>query len=200
MACREYQRRASNVWLATMSPATAGLQPMQARVLAAMGCDEQRTSPEALSARIKARMRGSRGLLIIDEAQELTERSLDEVRSWHDDTGVGIALVGDERVIARLGGQRARELARLHSRVSMRYPQARATAEDGATVARGWGLKDRAIVERLSQLAQRPGGLRGVVKTIKLASLVAGAGGVTLDEIDSAWRKLGYEAISGVAR
>jgi DNA transposition AAA+ family ATPase len=191
-AAREYQTRASNVWLATMAPSSSGVQPMQITVLSAMGVDEARGSPQQLSARVLAKVRGSRGLVIIDEAQELSEKALDEVRSWHDETGVGIALVGDERVIGRLGGLRRRELARLHSRVSMRHIQAGPTAQDAEAVARGWGISAADQLKFLRALASKPGGLRGITKVIKLAALLAADEGraLALDDLRAAWSQL----------
>ncbi|WP_194745747.1 AAA family ATPase [Thermaurantiacus tibetensis] len=205
LAARAYQARASNVWLATARPSASGLQPFQLAVCQAMGFDESRSNPQALTARIVGRMRSARGLLIIDEAQELSDRALDEVRSWHDETGCGIAFVGYERVVGRLGGVRAKLLARLHSRISMRHVQYRPTDEDAAMIARAWGLADGALIARMQKLAAKPGGLRGVAKVIKLAGIVATDAGrpITVSDLDDAWRQLGYDlmpAAEGGAR
>lgn len=188
----EYQTRASNVWRAVMRPSSAGVQPMQVAVLAAMGVDEARGSPQQLTARILAKIRGSRGLIIIDEAQELSEKALDEARSWHDETGIGLALIGDERVIGRLGGLRRKELARLHSRISMRHIQAGPTGADAEVVARGWGVTAPDQLRFLRGLAAKPGGLRGIAKVVKLAALVAADEGreIALDDLRGAWAQL----------
>src|ERR1035437_1267786 len=51
---------------------------------------------------------GTGGLLVIDEAQHLSVAALDQIRSIHDATDLGIALVGNQQVYARLtGGNRA---------------------------------------------------------------------------------------------
>lgn len=194
-AAEEHRERASNVWIATARPSAAGLQPFQLAVCDAMALEENRSNPQQLSARIIGRMKGSRGLLIVDEAQELSDRALDEARSWHDSTGIGIAFIGDERVVGRLGGVRARQLARIHSRISMRHVQNGPLAEDAAIVCQGWGIVDPALVKRLQSLSQKPGGLRGVAKVIKLASLIASGEEreIELSDIDGAWRQLGYE-------
>ncbi|MFQ3665555.1 MAG: AAA family ATPase [Sphingomonadaceae bacterium] len=196
-AAREYKTRASNVWLATARPSAAGLQPFQAAVCAAMGMDETRSNPERLTQRIVARMRSARGLLIVDEAQELSDRALDEARSWHDETGCGIAFVGDERVVGRLGGLKAKQLARLHSRISMRHVQYRPSDDDAALVAQGWGLDTPELIQRMQKLAAKPGGLRGVAKVIKLAGIVANGEGrpIAVSDLDAAWRQLGYDVL-----
>lgn len=191
-AAREYQTRASNVWVATMAPSANGVQGMQQRVLAAMGEEDAKGVPIQLTSRILAKLRSSRGLLIIDEAQELSEKALDEVRSWHDDCGIGIALVGDRRVLARLQGLRREELARLHSRISMRHIQNGPKMEDADTMAVGWGITDAAQRKFLRHLAPKPGGLRGIKKVIKLAGVLAAAEerGLTLSDLKEAWAQL----------
>ncbi len=44
-----------------------------------------------IEANIVERVRETRGLLVIDEAQHLTHRALDAVRSIHDAAGIGLA-------------------------------------------------------------------------------------------------------------
>ncbi|MFN7400327.1 MAG: AAA family ATPase [Sandaracinobacter sp.] len=195
MAAREYRTRSANVWLATMKPSSSGVQPMQMTVLAAMGDVDGKGSPQQLSARILAKVRGTRGLIIVDEAQELSEKALDELRSWHDECGIGIALLGDERVIGRLGGLRRAELARLHSRVSMRHIQKGPTEQDAAMVARGWGISDEAMLRFLKQLAEKPGGLRGISMVIELGSLLAAREerSPSLSDLREAWAQLNSE-------
>jgi len=137
------------------------------------------------------------GLIAIDEAQELSEKALDEIRSWHDKTGIGIALVGDERVIGRLGGIRRAELGRLHSRISMRITQAHPKLEDADVIIRGWGVNEPAHVKLLRGLVTKPGGLRGIAKTIKLAGLMAAGEdrAVSLSDLQEAWAQRNTETM-----
>jgi hypothetical protein len=186
---REYQSRSSNVWIATQAPSSAGLQGMLIGVLAAMGQVDARGVPQQLSARILARMTNARGLLIVDEAQELSEKALDEIRSWHDACGVGIALVGDERVIGRFGGLRRVELARLHSRIAMRHIQRGPDETDIEIVARGWGVSEPSQLRFLKSLAGKPGALRGIVRVIEAAAnLAAGEDrALSVSDLKEAW-------------
>jgi hypothetical protein len=196
VAAEEYRSRASNVWIATARPSAGDLKPFLLLVSEMMGIETGHVMPQQLSSRIIDRLAGSRGLVIIDEAQELTVRAIDEARSWHDATGVGIAFVGDERVIGQLSGTKARQLARLHSRISMRVVQAGPREDDARIIADGWGIHEERLKRRLVQLSQKPGGLRGVAKVIKLASLLASGEGrdIGIEDIDEAWRQLGYDA------
>ena len=190
MSATEYRRQAANVWIATMRPSCGGLQPMLLRVGTALGLDDRlRGSPTQLSQTICDEMNGRRGLLIIDEAQELGERSLDEIRSWNDECNVGVALFGDERVIGRLAGRKSVELARLRSRVSMRHAQGHPAAQDVEMVARGWGVSCPKQLKYLAGLAKNPGGLRDVAKVIELAGFLSADEDRPLDlaDLQTAW-------------
>ena len=93
-AARRFADSDPNVWLATMAPSTAGVATMAIEVARAVGLGEIKGSPQQLSFQIRNKVAGRRGLLIVDEAQELTDKALNELRGWHDATGVGVALLG----------------------------------------------------------------------------------------------------------
>lgn len=54
-------------------------------------------------------------LLLIDEAENLSTRSLEILRRLHDQTGIGLVLAGTPRLLVNLCGKRG-ELAQLYSR------------------------------------------------------------------------------------
>lgn len=171
---RHYRDLMSNVWLVTMAPSTAGVNNMQIETLSVMGERDARGTPQALSARIKARVKGSGGLLIYDEAQHLSEKSIEEIRSWHDATGIGVALLGNEEVISRLeGGSRRAAFAQLYSRVGMRHIQALPLPADAAKLCAAWNVTDAQQVQFIETISQRPGGLRGCTMTLELATMIA---------------------------
>ncbi len=193
----EYRRRYPNVWLATMSPSSSGVQPMLTAVLDAMGDAEAKGSPQQLSRRVMKVAANSGGLFIVDEAQELSEKAIDEVRSWYDKTGVGVALMGDERVIGRLGGHKRTELARLQSRISYKVVKARPTLADAEILIEAWGVTEPAAVRFLRGLVTKPGGLRGIAKTIKLAALMARGEdrALVLSDLQLAWAQRNTETM-----
>ena len=196
-AAEEYRTRAPNVYIATMSPSTRSVREMCMAVLAALGDAELRygATSQALSRRIVGRLSGAKALLILDEAQNLTEEALEEARSWHDACRVGIALIGDRRVVGRLGGTRRNELAQLHSRISSRHIQEKPLQADADTVVRAWGIERADSIRFLKELAPRPGGLRSIVKAIKAASVVAGHEGraIELADLKAAWSQLNID-------
>lgn len=194
---KHYQSSNPNVWIATMTPATSSVGTALEEIAEAIGIE---VSIGGSSARVQRaickRLRGSFGLLIIDEAQHLGVQALDMIRSLHDATEIGLALVGNESVYARMtGGNRAAYLDRLFSRIGKRVRLNAATKKDVDALILAWGIKPGDCREVLHSIASKPGGLRGLTKTLRLASMLAnGRGeGVCCEDIRAAWRDLGGE-------
>lgn len=161
-----------NVWLATMSPSTAGVATMAIEVAEAIGLGEIKGSPQQLSRQIKGRVRGKNGLLIVDEAQELTDKALNELRSWHDQTKVGIVLMGNENVVGQIDGRKS-ALAQISSRFSIRHVQVAPSPGDMDIMLDAWGITDANQRAFLAKISAMPGALREVTHTIKIASVAA---------------------------
>lgn len=168
-----------NVSLATMAPSTAGVATMAIEVAAAIGLGEVKGSPQQLSRQVKARVQGKKGLLIIDEAQELTDKALNELRGWHDQTKVGIALMGNENVVGQIDGRKS-ALAQISSRFSIRHVQVAPIAGDIDALLDAWGIA--AVDQRafLAKIGAMPGALREMTHTIKIAAMAAVGSGQAL--------------------
>jgi hypothetical protein len=193
-AIEHFRQRAPNVWVATMSPATRGVVTCLQRVCDALGMPNLAGGAATLDRAIARRVRDTRGLLVIDEAQHLTAEALDQVRSIHDETGIGVALVGNETVYARMtGGIRAPYLDRLHSRIGKRVRLQRATEADIDDLISAWGVQDSACRSLLVDIATKPGALRGLTKCMRLASTYAKAlkRAVCCADVKKASRELG---------
>lgn len=187
ITARQYQRTRPNVHVVTMRPTTAGTHNMLAEIAEVMSVEER--SANKLARAIGRKVSGSNALIILDEAQHLQPTALDEIRSLFDAWSVGIALVGNETVYSRLEGQgRQASLAQLYSRVGMRLTQPRTRPEDVEALLGAWGIDDPASVALLRKIATKPGALRGMVKTIRLATV---AGGATPANIRAAAAQLG---------
>ncbi len=173
-AARRHAELAPNTWIATMSPATSSVVPALEEIAYAVGLREVNGGGARLQRAIIARLTGTRGLLIIDEAQHLSVAALDAVRALHDAAAIGLALVGNEAVYARMtGGNRAAYLDRLYSRIGKRVRLTRATAEDVTALTNAWSLRDPALRRALTEIARRPGALRSVTKVLRLATFNA---------------------------
>jgi len=163
-----------NVFLVTMAPSTAGVQPMLTAILKAMGEREVRGSPQMLSDRIKERVAAASAVIALDDAQHLSPKALDELRGIHDVTSVGIALFGNAGLMETLeGGTRAVSHAQLFSRIGIRIVEIKAYPEDAEQLGRAWGIEDERMLGWLGTLSQQPGGLRLVAQVIELAMFLA---------------------------
>jgi len=160
------------VWVATMAPSTRGVPNALVEVLGAMGDADARGTPQALSRRVAAKATQG-AVLIIDEAQHLSQQAVDEFRSIHDRTGCGLVFAGDESVFSLFDGTRRSAFAQFHSRIGMRVRQPRPLPGDAQMIAAAYGVTDPAMVRLCVEIANKPGALRGVTKTLRLAKRVA---------------------------
>lgn len=190
---RQFARLAPNVWHATMTPASAGVVTSLEEIAEAVAVSGAVGGAARLHRAICRRIADTGGLLVIDEAQHLSVAALDQIRSIHDATGIGIALVGNEAVYARMtGGNRAAYLDRLFSRIGKKVRLIRPTSEDVKALADSWGV-DRDCRHVLLDIASKPGALRGVSKTLRLAAMHAAAESraICCTDVKTAWRELG---------
>lgn len=179
-ACKHYQATSPNVWIATMTPSTAGVVTALEEICDAMALSPGGGARKMTKAIIK-RVRDTHGLLVIDEAQHLSVAALDEIRGLHDATGIGIALVGNDGVFSRMaGGRNASQLDRLFSRVGKRLSLRQATETDIVTLIKAWNIDDEKCRTQLIEIARRPGALRTLMKILRLASMNAAAEGRTV--------------------
>jgi DNA transposition AAA+ family ATPase len=178
-ACH-YTKTNSNVWKITANPSVtsprAVLQEL-CRVLGLYGVGMQSKVMRAICDRV----RGTGGLIIIDEAQHLTPDAHDLVRSIHDDADIGVALLGNEAIHTRLEGDGKRErFAQLTSRIGVRINKPRALKSDIDALLSAWSVEGAAERALLHAVARKPGALRLMSKTLKLAHMMAGQQGVAI--------------------
>lgn len=191
-----YQSRYPAVWIATASPAASTVFPFLEELADAVGLADYGGSARAISKAVRDRVRGTRGLLIVDEAQHLAVRALEELRSVHDATGIGLVLLGNERVYEQLtGGTRAAYFAQLYSRVGLNLHLRRPTELDIERICLARGVVNIDSQALLWRVAQRPGALRGALKALNLAvgSAHGNASAVEPKQLKAAIRNLGIE-------
>ncbi|MBL8260895.1 MAG: AAA family ATPase [Xanthomonadaceae bacterium] len=193
-AAMEYARRAPNVWLATMTPASAGVVPSLQVIAEALGLLNVPSGANNLHAAICRRVKDTNGLIVIDDAHVLSENALDQIRAINDSTQVALVLIGNERAYARMtGGNRAAYLDRLYSRIGKKLPLRKSAPADIAALLDAWMVEDAKARAQLTDIAGKGGGLRTMTKVLRLASLYATAEKRDLnsDDVRAAWRELG---------
>lgn len=171
---RQYQATHPNVWLATMDETTASVSSMLREIVETMGLSEQSASEFARS--LRRRMAGTNGLLLVDEAQILSPQALNQLRILHDRAGIGLVVAGNEEIYSRIDAGKTK-FSQLKSRVGMPMSQPRPQAQDVCLMIQAWGITDPAEAKYLKAVGNKPGALRTLDKTVKLASMLAlGAG------------------------
>lgn len=191
---KQYAASNNNVWVASMSPAHGGVAAALEEISESLNLRGVPGRAARLQRELIRRLTGTSGLLIIDEAQHLNLNALEAIRALHDATGIGLALVGNESVYARLtGGSRAATFAQLFSRLGKRLRLNRPQKEDVEALATCFAVTGRQELDALQEVAQKPGALRGVVKTLRLATVIAAGENqsLALEHIRAAWRDLG---------
>ncbi len=189
----QYRDSYESAWLATITPSTAAVVPALEEVAEAVGIHDVTGGARRLSRAIRGKVAHLDGLIIVDEAQHLSLGAIEELRSIHDATGVGIALVGNELVYAQLtGGNRAVHFAQLFSRVGLKLYLRAPSKKDVEAIVAHWKIKDPKALELLERVSKRAGALRAVHKILRLAS-GAGTGPITAKRIRAAMDLLGTE-------
>lgn len=173
-ALREYQRRNNNVWLVTISPSRASVMECLYEIALELGVPNPPRRQGPLSRLIAKKLEQTQGLLLIDEADQLSHEALEELRAIQERAEIGFALIGNHQVYSNLtGGKRNLDFARLFSRVGKKLVINKVKKSDVAEVARAWELTGNAERALMDQIAAKPGGLRTLFQTLKLAAMVA---------------------------
>lgn len=117
-AVREYLKQNSLALAVTVAPTYASITGVNELLAEQLGVRER--VARRLTREIVMKLKGSGRVLIVDEAQHLTVRALNHLRCISDESGVGIALIGNEEVYSKMRGSGQADFAQLFSRVGMR--------------------------------------------------------------------------------
>ncbi len=187
----EYQRTNNNVWKVTASPSRSTLTECLYEIAMELGMDQAPRTKGPLSRVIRQRLKGSEGLVIVDEADHLDYPTLEELRILQEETGIGMALVGNNKVYTQLtGGRRNEDFARLFSRIAKKRGIHKTKQADVKAVAAAWNIAGETEVNLMIQISERPGGLRLLSKTLKLAAMFAKRGAITEKLLRTAFAEL----------
>ena len=172
-AIREYVKKNRLALVVTISPTYASITGVNELMAEQLGVRER--VARRITKEIILKLKNSGRVLIVDEAQHLTVRALNHLRCISDESGVGIALAGNEEVYSKLRGSGRADFAQLFSRVGMRKQVLanRLTEEDISSVFGAYGLEQGAM-EMLTAIARTNYGLRGAVNVFINAAAVFG--------------------------
>lgn len=186
ITARHFVHSVSNSWLITARPSSGNLTAMIGATLAAIGNSTGARVggwKAKLSQEVASLIAGRKSVLIYDEAQFLTAESMEEIRSWSDVTGVGVCLLGNEELFAKVrGGARNHAFARLNSRIKMSHLAEAPEPGDAEAYLDAWKIEKPSMRNLLSAIALTPGsgGLREMRQIIEVANTLAHEDGVAM--------------------
>ncbi len=183
------------VFRTVMRPSIQRPGAMMTEIARVLEISERNANRRAVEVGIRLKRNGRHTLLIVDEAQFLSDEAVNELRYLMDEYGVGIALLGNEDLNARYGGVRPKEgYGQLHRRIGMRVRRLHPQAGDIEAYVAAWNFGDADIIRMLKAIASRSGALGQVAETVKLAAVLSGdSGQLTAEAIRVAWRNRGGE-------
>ncbi|EMQ7866712.1 AAA family ATPase [Salmonella enterica] len=192
-AAREYRRTNNNVWMITVTPSCASVLECLTELAFELGMNDAPRRKGPLSRALRRRLEGTQGLVIIDEADHLAAEVLEELRLLQESTRIGLVLMGNHRVYSNMtGGNRTVEFARLFSRIAKRTAINKTKKADVKAIADAWQITSENERELLQQIAQKPGALRILNHSLRLAAMTAHGKGehVNEDYLRQAFREL----------
>lgn len=168
-ALNYYEETTNNVWMMTASSDIETLVPMLDELCISISIEKKPNEGAAGRRRsIEKKIKNTRGVLIVDEAQHLDIKAIEGLRSIHDRTRIGLVMAGHPDLEDIL-----RKSPQANSRVSYRVVLKPPTRIDVIILAESV-VGDALIfgddeVAYLHTYAVLPGGLRWVVNILKMA-------------------------------
>ena len=177
-AIKAYRDAFPNVWLHTFSPTTSELMPALLGLCRAIGLQKEKGTNQVLSQAIRDYIRDRQGLLLFDESQHMSEKSLEEIRAIHDETGVGVVFVGNYEIVGKIqGSANAAAFAQRKSRFSQRIFLTQPDAQDISAILDAWNIEAKTEREFLAAIANRAGAgaIRTITQILKMATFTSDA-------------------------
>lgn len=146
----------------TVMPTYASLTGVNELLSEALGVRER--TDRKITREIISKLKGSGRVIIVDEAQHLTSRAIEHLRSISDQANIGVCFVGNERIYTNLLGNRKSEYAQLFSRIGVRkmVMTSNITREDIRHIFGRYGLDEQSL-DILYRISHTNYGLRGAV-------------------------------------
>ncbi|MDD9910210.1 MAG: AAA family ATPase [Ahrensia sp.] len=188
-SCKRYCEINPHAWRVVASPHIKTPHAMLVDLVAALKITQSNPARLARSIGDWFVNRGAPCLLIIDEAQHLTDETINQLRLFSDEYRCGLALVGNNEIYTTLGSNRGKAKAQLTRRIIRKLERRRPYEEDVNKLISAWKIDEERAVKYLQGLAQKPGGLDNIDATLQFASIIAAGDErpVELQHIKTAW-------------
>ncbi len=189
-AITQFSETTPNVFLVTMAPSCKSLPAALDRVARGIGLRGVSYKASMASQKIAERLAGMRSMLIVDECNHVGSDVIEELRSIYDLANCAMVLVGNDTLFARyaIGNDNSMH-PQVTSRIGLKLNMPLPKKEDVFMLCREWDVHDLKEQDFMFTVSQKPGALRGVVKTLKLAKVIASGdeGSVKLKHLKAAF-------------
>lgn len=163
--CRHWIKDKPDVVMITVNPAFSGSKACLKLIARALKINAEGPVDEIMIG-ICLHLQNGDKTIIIDEAQHLTRKTIENIRSINDTTDTAIVLVGNETIYSKLKGRQQAEFAQLFSRIVMRSNNLITDMFSSEDVRMVFGLNEEnesesEIVDYLLKICKSKYGLRG---------------------------------------
>ena len=195
MACKQFAATRSNVHMVTVSPHTKTVHGMLMELATAL--DLTQHNPAKLVRSIGNRLaRSENTLLIVDEAQNLIDAAVDQLRHFVDCYGCGLALVGNDEIYTRFARRTdGPSYAQIKRRIGKRVQLPKPHAEDIGKLLDAWKIEDPDARKFLTGIGMKDGALGQIDKTIKLAVMRSEGAPIDAGMLRKAWSNRDVEGL-----
>ncbi|MGR3484036.1 MAG: AAA family ATPase [Paracoccaceae bacterium] len=195
---RHYAAITPHVTVVTLSPSSRRPHILKTEIAAELGVDTKDSS--SLKAAIVRSLRKAQAptLLIADEAQNLDEDCINELRHFVDVGGCGLVLLGNDEVTTPYATRDAKNNSpQIARRVGHRLNILKPSAGDIEAFLDAWSIDDDALRKVAVAIANRPGALGALAETIRAAGMIAqGLGSpITAEVLRAAYERRGGGAV-----
>jgi len=162
MAAKQYLKENSLAVGIEIDPTYASITGVNELIAEQLGIRER--VARKITREIIGRLKESGRVLIVDEAQFLTVRTLDHLRCISDKSGIGITFIGNEAIYNKMKGTSRSDFAQLFSRIGMRKQilTSHITQGDVKAVFGQYDIDENAM-DVLYRICRTNYGLRGAV-------------------------------------
>lgn len=114
-------------------------------------------------------------LLIVDEAQHLEIKALDQIRYFSDVGQIGIAYLGNDEIYTRIygRGRKASFIGPLKSRVGKQLQIPHPTDEDVIAILKAWHIDGKKETDYALKIGLSSIGLRGLTQVLRQSAVIA---------------------------
>ncbi|MDF1778767.1 MAG: AAA family ATPase [Rhizobiaceae bacterium] len=200
MVAHHYGDNDPHCYMVTISPHTKTVHAMLNEIRRQLGISQRNPSELVSMIGEKLRRKGAGTLLIVDEAQNLVDDAVNQLRHFVDVYECGVAILGNTETYSRfsIGLAGGVKYAQLRSRFFKRMRSETPRREDLAKFIKACGIGDADQVRFLTGVGMKPGALRQIDMTVKLAKMLAAGAGrsPTLADLKAAWENRDVEGLT----